>query len=150
LQNFINTTADVSQQPFYLLVALTCPSSTPNDIQQGFNTSAKGMLYVDDGITPVDQNPPVENLDMKVDNNQLSVTRLPPPAAGNPNGLCDHPTNLSTSINKVIVYGAPKVTKLFVDGAIHNFTQTDDTLALHIKDINYDWCVSSQLNITWV
>ncbi|XP_071537827.1 uncharacterized protein [Panulirus ornatus] len=132
---------------FWLLVALSC-SSTPNtNGTSSEDPEAHGRLYVDDGVTPVDQNPRADQLQMTASAHHLTVTRVTSSDVISP-GLCD--TGLSTVIDIVRVYGVQTLTEVTVGGAvITSWSLNSDTDALTISNIGYDWCSNSPLDITW-
>nr|XP_045589468.1 uncharacterized protein LOC123751422 [Procambarus clarkii] len=103
-------------------------------------------MYVDDGITPMDQSPPADQLQMVVTENVLTVTRIPP--ASGREGVC-RIRKISTDIDSVAIFGAPVITKVTVNGAPGYFVQDPDTGKITVNMISFDWCYDHSLVIVW-
>nr|XP_045585810.1 maltase-glucoamylase, intestinal-like [Procambarus clarkii] len=148
LEDAVTTTIKSRSSSYLLLVALSCPSSTGvgADHAHRFVASASGWMYVDDGITPMDQSPPADQLQMVVTENVLTVTRIPP--ASGREGVC-RIRKISTDIDSVAIFGAPVITKVTVNGAPGYFVQDPDTGKITVNMISFDWCYDHSLVIVW-
>lgn len=147
LQDAVMTTEEFRAAPLHLLVALSCQvNDTEGEEPDG--ATAYGRLYVDDGATPLEQEPPADHLQMLVrENSELTVTRLPRALGGN--GICGSSHNISTLITSARVFGAPQVNNVVVNGKKHSFTREDDTGAFTVTKLDFDWCVEDSLVISW-
>lgn len=168
LHEDFNTTAEFRQMPLLLMIALTCEleaNDTTTTLAAGTTTeaavseqvplvgedellfTASGDFYMDDGMTPLEQNPPYHNLTFEADQTSLTVTRL----SANDATVCGddpNPLGFTSLIDTVQIFGAPRIKNMKVDGQEKNFTQEGDTntITLHL---NYDWCSTSQTIVTW-
>lgn len=164
LHDFIRTTEDLRKMPFHILVVLTTnittaePTTTPaatttagsstenpKEVIEGQDAIyAAGRLYLDDGVTPLSQNPASHTLDFSAEAGRFTL-------ASTGNG-CENSavSQYSSTVDIIRIFGAPKVTKVKVDSVVHeDFTQDYDTLAILITNLGYDWCTKPTLTVTW-
>ncbi|XP_063589584.1 sucrase-isomaltase, intestinal-like [Penaeus indicus] len=164
LHEFIRTTEDLREKPYHILVVLTTnitttePTTTPaattasgsstenpKGVGRGQDTiHATGRLYLDDGVTPLSQNPAAHNLMFTAEAGLFNLTRTG-------NG-CENSamSRYSSTVDIIRIFGAPKVTEVKVNNARHeHFTQDYDTLAILITKLDYDWCTKRSLIVTW-
>lgn len=164
LHDFIRTTEDLRKMPLHLLVVLTtnlttveptttaAPTTTagsstenPKDVdgdQDGI--LATGRLYLDDGTTPLNQNPAAHALDFSAVAGRFTITST---GKGCENSAM---SGYNSTVDVIRIFGAPEVTKLTVGPDNHeDFTQDYDSLAILITKVNYDWCEEDSLTVTW-
>ncbi|XP_068215262.1 lysosomal alpha-glucosidase-like [Palaemon carinicauda] len=174
LHEDFNTTAEFRQKPLLLMVALTCelkaynattPAPTitteaPVSQQAPFVYeddlfTASGDFYMDDGVTPLDQNPPYHNLTFEANKTSLTITRISTNDAtlcgdGDPTSEESNPIGFTTVIDAIQIFGASQIKGVSVDGEpTQDFTQEEDTSTVTIRHINFDWCTNPQTVVSW-
>ncbi|XP_042876503.1 maltase-glucoamylase, intestinal-like isoform X2 [Penaeus japonicus] len=165
LHEYIKTTEDVRKKSFYLLVVLTtnittteptttsAPTSTPgsttgipkDNVVGEESIYAEGRMYLDDGVTPLSQNPKAHILDFSAVAGRFTLTST--------ENACEDAamSQYSTTVETIRVFGAAKIDEVKVNGVAHkDYTQDDDTNAFEVKNVNFDWCKRSSLTVTWL
>lgn len=141
LHDAVNHTEDSRARDFTVVVAFDN------------TTTSTGEMYYDDGLTLLDAaNYRATRLTAQLTpaNRQLRVYRSP--VSIDTERYCDDNNLHSSTLKNVIIFGLETVTSVLVDNVAVNSNQVsqDSTSGrLFVGDINFDWCQSASVNVTW-